>query len=136
VMPLTNVTKEPSDQVFADGLVETLTSALTQLERYQRLLRGVPRSEVRAGRIESIRDARQAFGVTLAISGSIQRLPSSMRLTLNLVDAAEVVQLGSRTIDIGPGDEMLTQDTVAGAATALLAIELEPAEGLRAAPTR
>ncbi|HTH26204.1 MAG TPA: tetratricopeptide repeat protein [Vicinamibacterales bacterium] len=128
IMPLTNVTKEPSDQVFADGLVETLTSSLTQLERYQRLLRVVPASEVRAGRIESIRDARQAFGVTLAISGSIQRLPSSMRLTLNLVDAAELVQLGSRTIDIGPADEMVTQDTVAGAATALLALELEPDE--------
>ena len=128
IMPLTNVTKEPSDQVFADGLVETLTSSLTQLERYQRLLRVVPASEVRAGRIESIRDARQAFGVTLAISGSIQRLPSSMRLTLNLVDAAELVQLGSRTIDIGPADEMVTQDAVAGAATALLALELEPDE--------
>lgn len=126
VMPLANVTKEPGDQVFADGLAETLTSTLTQLERYQRLLRVVPASEVRAGRIESIRDARQAFGITLAITGSIQRLPATLRLTLNLVDAAALVQLGSRTIDIRLGDEVMTQDTVAGAATALLA--LEPAE--------
>ena len=51
-----------------------------------------------------------------------------MRLTLNLVDAAELVQLGSRTIDIRLGDEMMTQDTVAGAATALLALELEAGE--------
>ena len=61
-------------------------------------------------------------------AGSIQRLPATLRLTLNLVDAAELVQLGSRTIDIRLGDEVMTQDTVAGAATALLALELEPAE--------
>ena len=110
------------------GLAETLTSALTQLERYQRLFRVVPASEVRTSRIESIRDAQQAFGATLAISGSIQRLPSTLRLTLNLVDAVKLVQLGSRTIDIMLADGVLTQDTVADAATALLTLELEPAE--------
>jgi serine/threonine-protein kinase len=126
VMPFTNVNKDPSNQVFADGLAETLTSSLTQLERYQRLLRVVPASEVRVARLDSVRDARQAFGVTLAIGGSIQRLPSITRLTLNLVDAEQLVQIGSRTIDINAGDDALTQDTVARAAAALLALELEP----------
>ena len=126
VLPLTNVTKDAGDQVFADGLVETLTSGLTQLERYSRELRVVPASEIRTGRIESVRDARQAFGVTLAISGSIQRLPSAMRVTLNLVDAVKLVQLGARTIDITAGRGVMTQDTVADAATALLALELDP----------
>jgi tetratricopeptide (TPR) repeat protein len=64
--------------------------------------------------------------VRLAISGSIQRLPSMLRLTLNLVDARQLVQIGSRTIDIATGREVLTQDTVISAATALLALELEP----------
>jgi TolB-like protein len=57
--------------------------------------------------------------VTLAISGRIQRLPSAMRVTLNLVDAVKLVQLGARTIDITAGRGVLTQDTVADAATAL-----------------
>ena len=141
VMPFANVTKEPADQVFADGLAETLTSTLTQLERYQRMVRVVPASEVRAGRIESVRDARQAFGVTLAISGSIQRLPATLRLTLNLIDAGQLVQVGARTIDISLTNEVITQDTVANAATDLLALELEPGErralvaGGTAAPT-
>jgi tetratricopeptide (TPR) repeat protein len=126
VMPFTNVNKDPANQVFADGLAETLTSSLTQLERYQRLLRIVPASEVRSARIDGVRDAREAFGVTLAIGGSIQRLPSTTRITLNLIDAVQVVQLGSRTIDITTGDDVLTQDTVVSAVTALLALELEP----------
>jgi serine/threonine protein kinase/Flp pilus assembly protein TadD len=126
VLPFANVTGEAADQVFADGLAETLASSLTQLERYQQTLRVVPASEVRNGRIGSVKDARQAFGVTLAISGSMQRLPSTLRLTLNLVDAAQLVQIGSRTIDIATSREVITQDTVIGAATALLALELEP----------
>jgi serine/threonine protein kinase/tetratricopeptide (TPR) repeat protein len=126
VLPLANVTKDADDQVFADGLAETLASSLTQLERFQHTLRVVPSSEVRANRITNVKDARQAFGVTLAISGSIQRLPSTLRLTLNLVDAAQLVQIGSRTIDLSTSREVTTQDTVIGAAAALLALELEP----------
>lgn len=126
VLPFANVTRDAGDQVFADGLAETLSSSLTQLERFQRTLRVVPASEVRAGRVESVKDARQAFGVTLAINGSMQRLPSTLRLTLNLVDAVQLVQIGSRTIDIATGREAITQDTVTSAASALLALELEP----------
>ena len=126
VLPFANVTKDAADQVFADGLGETLTSSLTQLERFQRTLRVVPASEVRAGRVASVKEARQAFGVTLAISGSIQRLPSTLRLTLNLVDANALAQIASRTIDLATSREVITQDTVISAATALLALELEP----------
>jgi serine/threonine-protein kinase len=126
VLPFANVAKDPVDQVFADGLVETLTSSLTQLERFQRTLRVVPASEVRGAPVASAKEARQAFGATLAISGSIQRLPSSVRVTLNLVDAVQLVQLASRTIDITDGRDAVTQDMVVGAATALLALQLEP----------
>lgn len=124
VLPFANVTKDPADQVFADGLMETLASGLTQIERYPHTLRVVPASEVRSQRIESAGDARRAFGVTLAISGSIQRIPPAMRVTLNLVDAVELVQLASRTIDISGGQS--TQDAVAVAVLAMLALEIEP----------
>lgn len=125
VLPFANVTQDSTDQVFADGLTETLSSSLTQLEQFQKTLRVVPASEVRSGRIASVKDARQAFGVTLAISGSIQRLPSTLRLTLNLVDAVQLAQISSRTIDIATSKEVLTQETVISAATALLALELD-----------
>jgi serine/threonine-protein kinase len=126
VLPLTNVTKDATDQVFADGLSETLASSLTQLERFQKTLRVVPASEVRSARVTSVKEARQAFGVTLAITGSMQRLPSMLRLTLNLVDAGQLVQIASRTIDIATSKEVITQDTVISSAAALLALELEP----------
>jgi serine/threonine protein kinase/tetratricopeptide (TPR) repeat protein len=126
VLPFSNITKDPVDQVFADGLMETLTSSLTQIERYPNTLRVVPASEIRSQRIESAGDARQAFGVTLVISGSIQRLASGARVTMNLIDPVAVVQLASRSIDVAVGQSMMTQDAIAVAVLALLSLEGEP----------
>jgi serine/threonine-protein kinase len=126
VLPFSNITKDPVDQVFADGLMETLTSSLTQIERYPNTLRVVPASEIRSQRIESAADARQAFGVTLVISGSIQRLAAGARVTMNLIDPVAVVQLASRSIDVAAGQSMMTQDAIAVAVLALLSLEVEP----------
>ncbi len=102
VLPFENVTKDPTDDVFADGLLENVTNSLTQLERFPRTLRVVPANEVRRERVVTAREARRYFGAFLAITGSIQRLPpAARRLTLNLIDAgaAQVLQVASQTID-------------------------------------
>ena len=87
----------------------------------------MPAIEIRAGRVASVKDARQAFGVTLALSGSIQRLPSTPSPDL---ESGGCERPGANWIaDDRPGDlgrEVITQDTVIDAATALLALELEP----------
>jgi serine/threonine-protein kinase len=126
VLPLVNVTKEPLDQVFADGLVETLSSSLTQLERFQQSLRVVPATEVRSQRVASAADARRAFGATLAISGSIQRADGTVRLTLNLIDAGQLVQVASRTIEFSGGLDRASEAAVVGVTTSLLDLELAP----------
>jgi tetratricopeptide (TPR) repeat protein/tRNA A-37 threonylcarbamoyl transferase component Bud32 len=119
VLPFTNVTRDPVDQVFCEGLVETLASSLTQLERFQRTLRVVPASEVRREQAASAKEAHDAFG-------ALQRGPSSVRLTLNLVDAVQLHQLASRTITVVPGQDEKTQDSVIDVTTALLDLQLDP----------
>ena len=126
VLPFANISRDPDDQVFVDGLVETLTSSLTQLERFQRTLRVVPATEVCTARVASAREGLQAFGATLAVTGSVQRTAKTVRLTLNLVDAAQQVQLASRTLDLASGEQTAVQDKVVGALTGLLALELQP----------
>ena len=126
VLPFTRVTKDPNDEIFCEGLVETLTSSLTQLERFQRTLRVVPASEVRREGAASAKEARDAFGATLAITGSIQRGPASVRLTLNLVDAIKLHQLSSRSINLAPPQNEAMQEAVVNAATALLDLQLDP----------
>ena len=127
VLPFVNVTKAADDQVFAEGLVETLSSSLTQLERFDRTLRVVPASEVR-GRVTTAREAREGLGATLVISGSLQRRGSTLQMTLNLVDAQHLVQLSSRSLEMIVGQDSVSEDAVVDATTALLDLELNPVQ--------
>jgi serine/threonine-protein kinase len=127
VLPFTNVGNDPTDQAFCDGLVETLTSELTQLEPFsQPSLWVVPASEVRQSRVSGISEAARKFGITLAVSGSVQRQGDRVRLTLNLVDAKTLRQLESSVIDAHLGNISALQDGVVSKLAEMLELQLKP----------
>lgn len=112
VLPFTNVGNDPQNQNFCDGLEEILTSELSELEPFQRAFRVVPSVEVLRNGIVSVREARQAFGAELVITGSVQRTAEQIRLTINLVDPRNLVQLRSKTFDTAAQDVLALQDGV------------------------
>jgi serine/threonine-protein kinase len=129
VLPFANAGGGPEAGVFGDGLVETLTTKLTQLERFQAALLVVPASEVRAARVTSAGSARRAFGVTLVVTGSIQRSGDLVRLTANLVDAKSLRQLRAVVVDARPDDLRLLQDGLVRRVGEMLELELPPEAG-------
>jgi serine/threonine protein kinase/tetratricopeptide (TPR) repeat protein len=124
VLPFTNVGNDPENQGFCDGLVEILTSKLSQLEQFQRTLRVVPSTDVLREGIVSVREARQTFGATLAITGSVQRAENRVRLTINLVDPQTLRQLKSTTLDTEAHDISVLQDGVVLKVAELLDVKL------------
>jgi tetratricopeptide (TPR) repeat protein/TolB-like protein len=124
VLPFTNVGGDASNQAFSDGLVETLTSKLTQLEQSERGFWVVPATEVRREGVTSVRDAQRAFAATLAITGSVQRSTDRLRLTVNLVDARTLRQIHARTIDVDSRDVTAIQDGVVMQVFALLGADV------------
>ncbi len=126
VLPFTNVGGDPAYQAFCDGLVETLTTMLTQLEQFHGSLLVVPASEVRRELITGARQAQQMFGANLVISGSVQRSGDRIRLTANLVDTKTVLQVASRTVDTQMEDPVALQDGVVAQVAELLEIHLQP----------
>ncbi len=124
VLPFTNVGNDPENQGFCDGLVEILTSKLSQLEQFQRTLRVVPSTDVLREGIVSVREARQTFGATLAITGSVQRAENRVRLTTNLVDPQTLRQLKSKALDTETHDILVLQDGVVLAVAELLDVKL------------
>ncbi len=124
ILPFTNVGNDPANQAFCDGLVEILSSKLSQLEQFQRTLQVVPASEVRREGIASAREARQVFGATLVITGSMQRTENRVRLTVNLVDPQTLRQLKSKTIDSELHDISVLQDGVVLEVAELLDVKL------------
>ena len=126
VLPLTIVGGDLANKAFCDGLVEVLTSKLTQLEQFQGSLWVLPTSEVRKSGIVSAKEARQDFGVNLVVTGSIQREDDAVRLTLNLVDTKTLRQLRSLVIDDRMTNASILQDVVLNKLTEMLEIELQP----------
>ncbi len=127
VLPFTNVGSDQDTQAyFCDGLVEILTSKVTQMEQFHGSLWVVPSSEVRRRQISSPGEAYELFGVNLCITGSLQRVSDRYRLTLNLIDAKNLRQLNSSLIDIDVAEVSALQDDAVVKMFEMVNLELRP----------
>jgi serine/threonine-protein kinase len=128
VLPFRTTSPHPEDQYRSDGLADTLVSRLAQLQRSDASLWVVPSSEVRQAGVLSAEAARRAFGVTLVVTGSLQRLGDRLRLNASLVDAARQKQLRA----VGPSDfrldDIALQDQVLDDVVRMLEVALGPQE--------
>ncbi len=98
VLAFRNVGDNRENEAFCAGVMEALTSELTELSQFHGSLWVVPSTEVRRESLTSAKDAQRALGVNLVITGSVQRDASHVHLTANLVDAITLRQLRSREI--------------------------------------
>ncbi len=98
VLPFQNIGNDASNQAFAEGVAESLTSKLSQLERYQKSFWVVPSSDTR--NVKSLDEAYRNLNVTLAVTGSIEHTPEGLNLTADLVDPKNHRQLSSRSIHV------------------------------------
>lgn len=138
VLPFRVSSADPEDQFRSDGLTETLAARLSQLERFHDALWVVPAREVRQAGVDSAAGARRAFGVTLVVSGNLQRSGDRLRLNASLVDAGGLRQLRA----VGPADyradDLSLQDAVVEQVASMLELALgsDEQQVLRAGGTR
>ena len=126
VLPFDVVGNDETVRPLADGLVETLTSKLTQIEEFQGKLMVVPASEIRGRNIHSAEAALRIYGANLVITGSAQRWSDRIQFTLNLVETATVRQIASRTFDFDAAKPIAVRDGAVNGAVRLLALKLSP----------
>ena len=134
VLQFENVGGDAANAAFCEGLVETVTSSLTQLEQFHDALLVVPASEVRRQAIRSAADARRAFNVNLVITGSVERSEGLIRLHTNLVDTKTYTQIASRSI-VSPLDQLnQLQDRVVREVAGLLELQVQPPPSICSRP--
>jgi len=128
VLPFENIGGNPDNQALCDGLMQTLTSKLSELQRFHGPLWIIPASDVRAQGVSSAAEAGHVFGVNLVITGSVQRFPDGFRLTLNLIDVEQDTprQLSSVVIDDRTANLALLQDDTVIKMAGMLNVELSP----------
>jgi serine/threonine-protein kinase len=111
VLPFDNLSG-PDDEYFADGVTDEILSRLSQLEG----LRVAARTSCFAfkGRRENLRLIGEELDVTTLLEGSVRRAGTRLRITVQLVNAADGYQLWSERYDREMTDVFEVQDEIAG----------------------
>ncbi|MDH5196471.1 MAG: protein kinase [Gemmatimonadota bacterium] len=122
VLPFINVGGGADDEYFADGMTDELTSALAKVPD----LRVAARSSAFTfkGRTVDAREVGQRLSVTHVLEGSVRRSGSRLRVSAQLVNAADGLQQWSETFEREAGDAFAIQDDITGAIVNALELEL------------
>lgn len=130
VLSFQSIGGQSSDQAFADGLSDVITSELTQLtDRYA--LQVIPATELRSAKVDSVAAAKQMYGVDLVVEGSIQPVANMVRATFSVIDAHTGRQVKAGTISVAADDPFGLQDQLADNIVRALGIDISSAERTR-----
>jgi len=135
VLPFDNIGNNPENEALSEGLMDSLTSKLSNLETGQpdqQSLWVVPASEVRRRQVTDPEAALREFGATLVVKGSVLRDNSGVHLTVNLIRTKDVRQEGSLSLDNPSGDFAAVQDQAVSGLARLMHVEV-PAAALHIA---
>ncbi|MBY0507395.1 MAG: protein kinase [Bryobacteraceae bacterium] len=135
VLPLEVIGGNETVRALSDGLVETLTSRLSEAAEPGWRMLIVPASEIRARKIASVEEARRIYGANLAVTGSVQNVRDQVRLYLNLIDATTLRQTGARSFDFDPRNLIGAPETALVGLLSLLRLQLAPASAAPASET-
>src|ERR1700758_2691865 len=122
VLPLINESGDPKDEYFSDGLSEELIAALAQISG----LKVVGRSSSFRfkDRKEEPRTIGEKLGVSTLLDGTVRKQGDRVRIVAELVNAADGIQLWTRTFDRELKDIFAVQEEIAKAVAESLKMTL------------
>jgi TolB-like protein/Flp pilus assembly protein TadD len=122
VLPFVNMTEQADSDYFSDGMTEELISTLGRVGG----LKVAARSSAFQfkGTNDDVRTVGQKLGVATVIEGSVRRSADRLRISVQLVDAAQGHQIWSETYDRQLSDVFAVQEDIARSVVAALKITL------------
>jgi len=130
VLPFANLSGDPQQEYFADGVVEDIITALSRM----RWLFVIARNSSFAykGRAVDVKQVGSELGVRYVLEGSVRRSTSRVRIAGQLIDTATGAHLWADRFDGGLEDIFDLQDDVTASVVSAMAPKLEQAEIARA----
>jgi len=122
VLPLANISPDPKDEYFADGLTEEIIGALSKL----RELRVIARTSVGQykGTTKPVSQIGSELGVGTVLEGSVRKAANRLRVSLQLIDTGTQEHIWAEQYDRTLDDVFAVQADVAERTAAALRIEL------------
>src|SRR6266436_1372121 len=131
VLPFTNMSGDPEQEYFADGMVEDITTALSRIRWLFVIARNS--SFTYKGQAVDVKQAGRELGVRYVLEGSVRKAGCRVRITAQLIDAANGVHLWADRFDGQLEDVFDLQDKVASSVAGVIEPALQAAETARSA---
>ncbi|MCI4345996.1 MAG: AAA family ATPase, partial [Thermoplasmata archaeon] len=133
VLPLVNMSPDPQDEYFADGLTDEIITELSRLPG----LRVIARTSVMRfkSRAKGVRAIAAELRVGRVLEGSVRKSGSRIRISVQLIDAATEEHLWAERFDRELADIFAVQADIASNVARALDLRVKPATGTgRSAP--
>jgi TolB-like protein/tetratricopeptide (TPR) repeat protein len=130
VLPFHNLSGDPEQEYFADGMVDDIITALSRFKALFVIARNS--SFTYKGRAVDVKQIGRELGVRYVLEGSVRKAANRVRITGQLVDTATGAHLWAERFDGGLSDIFDLQDQVTESVVGAIAPAVEKAEIERA----
>ncbi len=129
VLPFTNMSADPENEFFSDGLTEEIITDLSGVKALRVISRNS--SMQRKGSTKLLPEIGRELGVQYLLTGSVRKAGNALRITTQLVDAATDAPLWAEKYSGTMDDVFDVQERVSRAIVAALQIRLSASEDVR-----
>ena len=126
VLPFANLSGDPEQEYFADGMVEDIITALSRFKELFVIARNS--SFVYKGRSVDIAQVAKELGVRYVLEGSVRKVGSRVRINGQLIDAATRAHLWADRFDGAPEDVFDLQDKITDTVVGIIEPQIRKAE--------
>jgi len=122
VLPFANMSKDPEQEYFSDGMAEEILNSLTHLKGLR--VAGRLSSFQFKGKNAELSEVGEKLGVSTVLEGSVRRQGNRVRITTQLINVADGYHLWSERYDREMNDIFSIQEEIALAITEALKVNL------------
>jgi len=122
VLPFVNMSEDPKQEYFSDGMTADLTTALSQISSLFVIARNS--AFTYKGKAVKVQDVGKELGVQYVLEGSVRRANDHVRITAQLIDAATDSHLWAERYDRSLKDIFALQDEIVQKIVTTLKLQL------------
>jgi TolB-like protein len=130
VLPFTNMSGDPEQEYFSDGISEDIITALSKLRWFFVIARNS--SFIYKGKAVHMKQVAEELGVGYVVEGSVRKAGDRVRITAQLNDVATGSHIWAERYDRGLADLFAVQDEITEAIVAAIEPQLYAAENFHA----
>jgi len=134
VLPLANMSADPENEYFSDGMTEEIINALSKVPGMQVASR--TSSFAFKGKEADVREIGEKLGVASVLEGSVRKVGARIRITAQLVSVENGYHLWAETYDRQLEDVFAVQDEISRAIVEALKLRLGGDTGQLVVPTK